>query len=83
MHFPQPDRKRRLSLWQRAFPAKATLDADVDLAEVADQFELDWDGILNVVQDCCLGALDRGSDLIRAADLTASIRRELSRKRRG
>ncbi len=83
VHFPQPNRERRLGLWQRAFPKQASLDADIDLEAVADQFEIDRAGILNVVQDCCLQALDRGSNLIRAVDLKASIRRELGKKDSG
>ena len=77
--FPAPDPAARLRLWTNAFPKKATLEAEADLKNVAEKYELNQAAIMNVVQFCCLRALERGTHSIRMQDVDLGIRNELSK----
>ncbi len=80
VHFPMPSRHERFALWQRAFPQNAELEDKICLTDVAMAHELSGAHIVNVVQQVCLMALDRGENTIRQADLEIAIARELSKE---
>lgn len=82
IHFPMPSPAERQCLWQKAFPAKAALADDVDFVQLAQKYELSGANIMNVVQYCCLQALDRDDTRITAADILKGIRREYSKEER-
>ena len=63
-------------------PAAVTLDAAVDLAELARRHELCGGAIMNVVRHACLAAADDGSHRITLAALQRGIRRELAKEGR-
>lgn len=79
VHFPIPDRKERLKLWDTAFPEKVLREDEIDLPELASRYELTGADILNIVQFCCLEALKRGNNLIKNSDILYAIKRELSK----
>ena len=74
--FPTPKVGERLRLWQKAFPPQITLAKSVDLSSVAQKFELSGGEITNVVQTCCLVALDRGDLVVTNTDIMEGIRKE-------
>ncbi|MCB0565589.1 MAG: ATP-binding protein [Lewinellaceae bacterium] len=76
IHFPFPKASERHQIWQRAFPDIVELASDVNLAQLAQKYELSGAEIMNIVQFCCLHALDRDSELIEMADIAKGIRKE-------
>jgi hypothetical protein len=83
VHFPMPKPPERLRLWRNAFPRKARLEANVDLAAIAQRHELSGGAIMNVVRHASLMALSRGGDAILLEDVEEGIRRELVKDGRG
>ena len=82
IYFPMPSADERLRLWRQGFPAAVTLDAAVDLAELARRHELCGGAIMNVVRHACLAAAEDGSHRITLAALQRGIRRELAKEGR-
>ncbi len=80
VHFPIPKAVERLRIWKKAFPEAVTLADDVKLEMIARKYELTGAGIMNVVQYCCLGALDRGELTLSAADIDKGIQKERSKE---
>lgn len=76
VHFPVPKSNERLRLWESSFSKKSTLAKDVDLALLAEKFELAGGSIINVVQYASLMALNRGDETIQRTDLLEGIRKE-------
>ncbi len=68
---------QRLQLWQQNIPEKATLADDVNLAKLAQDFELNAGSIVNVISDAALQALASGTDEITLMSLRRGIRKEL------
>lgn len=79
MHFPLPSPKERLQLWQMAFPSQLKLAETVNFPTLSTTYELTGADIMNVVQHCCLQALQRGNTMIHETDLIQAIKRELSK----
>jgi hypothetical protein len=79
IHFPLPNPKERLQLWQMAFPPQLKLAESVDLPALSTTYELTGADIMNVVQHCCLQALQRDNTVVHEADLLQAIKRELSK----
>jgi ATPase family associated with various cellular activities (AAA) len=82
VNFPIPRAAERLPLWREAFPARATLDARLDLARLAEKHELSGGTIMNVSRYASLRALARADTVILASDVEEGIRRELNKERR-
>lgn len=82
IHFPMPSAKERLQLWQTAFPSQVTLDKSVSLTNLATTYELTGADIMNVVQYCCLQALQRENSLIDLDSLHRAIKREFGKSGR-
>ena len=77
IHFPVPRQSERLRLWTEAFPARARLEPRVDLARIAERYDVTGGMIMNVVRHAALMALSRGGDEVLLDDIEESIRREL------
>jgi hypothetical protein len=82
VQFPMPRAPERLRIWQEAFPAKARLDAALDLARIAERHELSGGAIMNVARFASLRALTRGGATILAGDVEEGVRRELIKEGR-
>lgn len=76
VHFPAPNAQERLLLWQKALPASLALDPQVDLQELATNYEMTGAGILNVVHYAALCAFDRGATTLSQKGLMDGIRKE-------
>ncbi|MFZ6774438.1 ATP-binding protein [Undibacterium sp. SXout7W] len=82
IYFPMPSAEERLRLWRNAFTEQVRLDVNIDLEQIADQFEISGGAILNVLRYACLMALRRGSDSISQAELLQGIHREMHKEGR-
>jgi len=80
--FPMPDAELRLKLWQGMVGSGCRLDDDVDLARLAEAYELSGGAITNVVRYGAINALHSGRDSIRMQDLVEGIRKELRKEGR-
>jgi len=76
IYFPLPGPEERARLWRGAFPVRSRLKPDVDLAGIAEEFEISGGAIVNVLRSSALATLRRGSDSIHAQDIREGIRRE-------
>ncbi|MDZ7963103.1 MAG: ATP-binding protein [Aulosira sp. DedQUE10] len=79
IQFSMPNSKERSQLWQMAFPSQVKLAESVDLPKLSAAYELTGSDILNIVQHCCLQALQRGDTVIHHEDLLDAIKRELNK----
>lgn len=80
IHFPMPKKEERLQLWQKAFPSQIQLSDDIDLQEIASNYELSGANIMNIVQYCCLQVLEDGVLVISKRLLVKAIRREYEKE---
>jgi ATP-dependent 26S proteasome regulatory subunit len=71
---PRP--AERLVLWQKAFSEKSKLDAEINLEEISNRYEISGGAMMNVIRYCSLMALRRGGNNILLSDLEEGIRRE-------
>lgn len=76
IHFPMPKPGERLALWQKAFPPNVQLEEEASLAQISRQYELSGSNIMNIVQYCCLAALDKGTNVITMENLLNGVKRE-------
>jgi AAA+ superfamily predicted ATPase len=79
--FRMPSFEQRLRLWEDNFKDKPyRLGADVDLIELARNYELSGGAIINVLRYACLKAVVRTPSEIRSRDLVFAVRRELHKE---
>ena len=74
--FPLPGPEERMRLWYGAFSAQARLEPGVDLARIAEEFEISGGAIVNVLRSSSLATLRNGGESIHAEDIRQGIRRE-------
>jgi DNA polymerase III delta prime subunit len=79
IQFPIPSPKERLQLWQMAFPSQVRLAEGVDLTQLSTSYDLTGSDIMNVVQYCCLQALQHGDAVIDQQNILNAIKREFSK----
>jgi hypothetical protein len=82
INFPMPRPAERLRIWQNAFSPKTVMEESVDLAAVADKYDLSGGTIMNVVRYSSLKALSRNASVIFQEDIEAGIRREFLKEGR-
>ncbi len=82
IYFPMPEAELRHRLWQGVVTSGCHLDSDVDLAKLADEYELSGGAITNVVRYGAINALQLNRDSIRNSDLVEGIRKELRKEGR-
>ncbi len=82
IHFPMPRKAERLLLWQKSLPSNVRLDTDVNLAELANRYEISGGVIMNIIRHVCMQAISRQQDTLLLADFNEGIRRELAKENR-
>ena len=80
IYFPMPGAEERLRLWHKAFRLPEKLAPGIDLAAIAEEFELSGGAIANVLRYACLMALHRAGGTIQLADIRHGIGRELRKE---
>ncbi|HEY1254404.1 MAG TPA: ATP-binding protein [Terracidiphilus sp.] len=76
IYFPLPGPAERERLWRGTFSHPERLDEDVDLASIAEQFEISGGSIVNVLRSASLLTLRSGRSRIQFQDIRHGIRRE-------
>ena len=76
IEFPMPTPAERLRLWQRAVPADAPKDPDIDYEYIANQFSIAGGAIINSGINACVVAAAEGRD-VSMQHLIYAIAREL------
>ncbi len=74
VHFPMPDAKQRLLLWQKAFGDDVKLSGSVDLEKIAEDYQLNGAQINEVLRYCLLCAAQREEGLVTLADVFTGVR---------
>ncbi len=82
IHFPAPKPSERLKLWQKTLPAGYKAESTVNLNELAEKYDLNGAGILNVIHDATLKSASRNDQYIRHADIIEAIRKEYRKEER-
>jgi len=76
IYFPLPGPEQRLRLWQQSFSEKSVTGKDVDLADIAEKYELAGGAIINITRYASLMALKRDNNVILKKDILTGIRKE-------
>ncbi len=82
IHFTMPAPEQRLQLWQNAFAGTCELDDDIDLQQLATDYELTGGAIINVLRYCAMTAIGRGHKRVSCAGIMDGIRREFRKDNR-
>lgn len=80
VHFPMPDAKERVRLWEKAFSTQSSLHEGVNLHSIASNHKLSGGSIINVVRYASLMTIQRGSSDIMLSDIQNGIRREFQKE---
>ena len=75
IYFPLPETEERLTLWKKGFSPKASLK-NLDLEELASEYELSGATIMNVIRYASLMAIKKETLEISQSDVIQAIRRE-------
>ncbi len=76
IHFAMPSVAERLSIWGKSKPQNIQWHKDVVLNNIAKKYEITGASIMNVIQYCCLLALEQNVKYINEAMLITGIKRE-------
>ncbi len=82
IYFPMPDTSQRLQLWQQMIGSPDRVDADVDLVQVAERYELSGGAIANVLRYSALQAMRQSRPRINAGHLRIGLAKELRKEGR-
>ncbi|MCF7805488.1 MAG: ATP-binding protein [Candidatus Marinimicrobia bacterium] len=77
IHFPMPKPRERLQIWEQSFSGKTSLTGDVNLQDIANEYELSGGSIMNVIRYATLMTLRRDERTITRGDIEEGIRKEL------
>jgi len=77
IYFPYPSPEEQLLIWEKAFPKKLKPRKGTDLHHFSQRYKLSGSNIMNIVQYCCLAAMEKKQKEISIELLTQGIQREL------
>jgi len=80
IHFPMPSAEERYQLWKNAFSGTCTLHPDIDLYQLAEEYELAGGSIINVLRFCALTVVKRGDTIVTKDELLTGLRREFKKE---
>ncbi|MEM6878888.1 MAG: ATP-binding protein [Bacteroidota bacterium] len=75
VHFPMPDDRDRLALWQKAFSGPLSLEDDTDLESIALKFELTPGQISMILKRCAIRAAQEGVLTVGEKDIMREFKR--------
>ncbi len=78
VHFPFPEAGERQQLWTRAWPQETPLDADIDVAQLAEQYRLSGGNITNIALASSFLASADGSP-VRMSHVAHAVKREFEK----
>lgn len=80
IHFTMPRADERYRLWVNAFSGVCKLHEEIDVSEIAEEYELAGGSIINVLRYCALTAIRRNDPVVTRSELLAGIRREFKKE---
>ncbi len=80
VYFPVPGPEERWQLWQKAFSVGIQLEKDIDLKQIAKDYEFTGATISNVLRYCTLMALKHETETVQEQYLMDGIGRELAKE---
>ena len=80
IHFPMPSKEERYLLWKNAFSDGCTLDPNIDLYQIAEDYELAGGAIINILRYCALACIQRNSTVVTQNEVLEGIRKELKKE---
>lgn len=80
IHFPMPSVNERLKLWKINVPESLSLDNEVDLKLLAENYEMSGAEIVNVMYYAALKTYARKSKCIRHSDIIEGIKKEFKKQ---
>lgn len=80
IHFNMPSIEERYQLWQNAFSGNCCLSPEIDLYQIAEDYELAGGSIINVLRYCALAAIRRNDSVVTQQELLAGIKREFKKE---
>jgi len=81
IYFPMPDAEQRTRLWRSMLPAQH-LAPEVEIATLAQRYEVSGGAIANVIRHAALTVLRDGRSLVGLAELRAGLAKELRKEGR-
>lgn len=78
--FPMPNVENRHRLWKSIFSDKAVFAPDVDLFDIAEEYELAGGAIINVVRYASMKTISRNTNVVELNDILQGIKRELKKE---
>ncbi|MCP5104359.1 MAG: ATP-binding protein [bacterium] len=82
VYFPMPRKQERLKLWERGFSPVSSLDTDIRLEDIAEEYEMAGGAIMNVIRFASLMSIKKESREIAYDDLLRGIQREFNKEGR-
>lgn len=82
IHFPKPQARERLQLWQNGFSPACTPPGINEIERIAHQYDMSGGSIMNVIQYASLLALNRESNSITVEDIVLGIKNEYNKEGR-
>lgn len=80
VYFPMPDQIQRQQLWENMLSGRPNLAAGVDLARLAQAYQLSGGAITNVVRYGAISALQNNRSSIELDDLVKGVSKELRKE---
>ncbi|MCK5209400.1 MAG: ATP-binding protein, partial [Cyclobacteriaceae bacterium] len=81
VYFPLPKPPERKRLWEKAIPKKIQMAKELNVADLAEKYELTGSNIMNIVRYASLQATERQTSTINQDLLEQSIKKELTKDR--
>lgn len=82
VHFTMPSADERYQLWKKAFSGVCTLDKQINLNTIAEEYQLAGGAIINVLRFCALSAIRRNDTIVTQQELLTGIKREFKKENR-
>ena len=82
IYFPVPDAEHRYELWNKVFAGPLRVAPSVDLAAVAEKYELSGGEIVNVLQSVAIKAAENGQREVHMKAILNGIRKEYQKNGR-
>lgn len=80
IYFGMPTAEERLQLWSNAFSGICSLHEEIDLHQIAEEYELAGGAIINVLRFCALAAIRRNDKVVSKEELFTALRREFKKE---
>ncbi|MBW1298395.1 ATP-binding protein [Aquimarina litoralis] len=80
IEFKMPGVEERYQLWQQSFAQKLPLDAEADLWEIAEHYDISGGLMMNVIRKCTLQAVTNEKATISQQSLETAIKQELQKE---